>query len=215
MNTDAEETPGGDRPGNAPAAPAARLRVLVVDEAAERAAVLEDGLAQAGCIVLAVVKPGDDLARVVRESQPDVIIIDADSPGRDTLESLRAINRDQPRPIVMFVDNSDAQMIQEAMKAGVSAYVIDGLNAQRVKPVLDVAIARFKEFQALRDELERTKTSLNDRKIIERAKGILMEQRRISEDEAYRALRRLAMEQNQRLADVARHLVTFAQLLKP
>ncbi len=197
------------------ASPASRLRVLVVDEARERAAVLEDGLAQAGCIVLAVVKPGEDLARIVRERQPDVIIIDIDSPGRDTLESLRALNRDLPRPIVMFVDTSDSTMIEEAMKAGVSAYVIDGLNAQRVKPVIDVAIARFKEYQALRDELERTKTSLNDRKIIERAKGILMEQRRISEDEAYRALRRLAMEQNQRLADVARHLVTFAQLLKP
>jgi response regulator NasT len=215
VNTDAKEPLGSDRLVSTPAASAARLRVLVIDETAERAAVLEDGLAQSGCIVLAVVKPGDDLARVVRECQPDVIIIDADSPGRDTLESLRAINRDQPRPIVMFVDNSDAQMIQEAMKAGVSAYVIDGLNAQRVKPVLDVAIARFREFQALRDELERTKTSLNDRKIIERAKGILMEQRRISEDEAYRALRRLAMEQNQRLADVARNLINIAQLLKP
>lgn len=216
VNSDAKHDPKFRSAIDAPmASPASRLRVLVVDEARERAAVLEDGLAQAGCIVLAVVKPGEDLARIVRERQPDVIIIDIDSPGRDTLESLRALNRDLPRPIVMFVDTSDSTMIEEAMKAGVSAYVIDGLNAQRVKPVIDVAIARFKEYQALRDELERTKTSLNDRKIIERAKGILMEQRRISEDEAYRALRRLAMEQNQRLADVARHLVTFAQLLKP
>lgn len=181
----------------------------------ERVAVLEQALTRAGCTVSGVAAPGDDLAAVVRERQPDVIIIDVDSPSRDTLESLRAINRDLPRPIVMFVDHSDSQAIEEAMKAGVSAYVIDGLNAERVKPIIDVAIARFKEYQTLRNELERTKSSLQDRKIIDRAKGILMEQRKISEDEAYRALRRLAMEQNRRLVDVAQQLITFAQVLKP
>jgi two-component system, response regulator / RNA-binding antiterminator len=194
---------------------AARLRILLVDDMPERLAVLKDALTRAGCTVAGVATPGDDLSRVVREHQPDVIIIDVDSPSRDTLESLRAINRDLPRPIVMFVDHSDSRAIEEAMKAGVSAYVIDGLNAQRVKPIIDVAIARFKEYQTLRSELERTKSSLQDRKIIDRAKGILMEQRRISEDEAYRALRRLAMEQNRRLVDVAQQLIAFAQVLKP
>jgi two-component system, response regulator / RNA-binding antiterminator len=178
-------------------------------------AVLEEALTRAGYTVGGIAGPGDDLAAVVRERQPDVIIIDVDSPSRDTLESLRAINRDLPRPIVMFVDHSDGHAIEEAMKAGVSAYVIDGLNAQRVKSVIDVAIARFKEYQTLRSELERTKSSLQDRKVIDRAKGILMEQRKITEDEAYRSLRSLAMEQNRRLVDVAQQLITFAQMLKP
>jgi response regulator NasT len=195
--------------------PATGLKVLIVDDAPARAAVLEEALTRAGCGVGGIVTPTEDLATIVRERQPDVIIIDVDSPSRDTLESLRAINRDLPRPIVMFVDHSDSGTIEEAMKAGVSAYVIDGLNAQRVKPIIDVAIARFKEYQTLRSELERTKTSLQDRKTIERAKGILMDQRRISEDEAYRALRRLAMEQNRRLVDVAAQLIAFAQILKP
>jgi len=205
--------------GPAEAAPApdaaACLRVLLVDDMPERIAVLKDALTSAGCTIGGVAPPGEDLASVVRELQPDVIIIDVDSPSRDTLESLRAINRDLPRPIVMFVDHSDSRAIEAAMQAGVSAYVIDGLNAQRVKPIIDVAIARFKEYQTLRGELERTKSSLQDRKVIDRAKGILMDQRQISEDEAYRALRRLAMEQNRRLVDVAQQLITFAQMLKP
>lgn len=193
----------------------ARLRVLVVDETPERAAVLEQGLSAAGFDLIAVLRPGDDLVGVVRAEQPDVIIVDADSPSRDTLESMRAINQDQPRPIVMFVDTAGGGMIEEAMKAGVSAYVIDGLSAQRVKPVIEVAIARFREFQALRSELERTRSSLQERKLIERAKGLLMEQRQLSEEEAYRTLRRLAMDQNQRLAEVAKHLIAFAKVLKP
>ncbi len=194
---------------------AVNLRVLLVDDTPDRAAVLKEALTQAGYTISAVATPNDDLAAVVRECEPEIIIIDVDSPSRDTLESLRAINRDLPRPIVMFVDHSDEGTTEEAMKAGVSAYVIAGLNAQRVKPILDVAIARFKEYQTLRSELERTKSSLQDRKTIDRAKGILMEQKRISEDEAYRTLRRLAMEQNKRLVDVATQLIAFAQVLKP
>jgi response regulator NasT len=190
------------------------LRVLLVDPDPARAAVLEAGLVESGGQIVAIAKPEEDLVQRVRDVAPDVIIIDMDSPSRDTLESLRAVTRDQPRPIVMFVDNSDDKMINEAMRAGVSAYVIDGLSAKRVKPVLDVAIARFKEFQALRDELEKTKSTLNERKIVDRAKGILMEQRGLSEDEAYKTLRKLAMDQNKRLAEVAQALVTYAQVLK-
>ncbi|HEX9465834.1 MAG TPA: ANTAR domain-containing protein [Alphaproteobacteria bacterium] len=179
-----------------------------------RAAVLKAGLTDSGARIVAVASPDDDLLRAVRDAAPDVIIIDLDSPSRDTLESLRAVTRDQPRPIVMFVDNSDDHMIEAAIRAGVSAYVIDGLQAKRVKPVLDVAIARFKEYQALRGELEKTKNSLNERKAIERAKGILMDQRQMTEDEAYRTLRKLAMDQNKRLVDVAQALLTYAQVLK-
>jgi two-component system, response regulator / RNA-binding antiterminator len=204
-----------DAENELPPEPVTGLKVLIVVDAPARAAILEEALTRAGCGFGGIVAPTDDLATIVRERQPDIIIIDVGSPSRGTLESLRAINRDLPRPVVMFVDHSDNGTIEEAMRAGVSAYVIDGLNARRVKPIIDVAIARFKEYQALRSELERTKTSLQDRKTIERAKGILMEQRRISEDEAYRTLRRLAMEQSRRVVDVAAQLITFAQVLKP
>ena len=187
---------------------------MLVDPDPARAAVLRAGLVDSGADIVAVAAPTDDLVRCVRATMPDVIIIDLDSPSRDTLESLRAVTREQPRPIVMFVDNSDDRMIEEAIRAGVSAYVIDGLNAKRVKPILDVAIARFREFQSLRNELEKTKTILGERKIVDRAKGILMAQKQMSEDEAYRALRKLAMDQNKRLVDVAQALVTYAQLLK-
>lgn len=194
---------------------AAKTRVLVVGGTPDRAAILEKGISAAGFQLIAVVKPDDDLLRIVRDEQPDVVVVDAESPSRDTLDSMRAITQDQPRPIVMFVDKADGGMIAEALKAGVSSYVIDGLSAQRVKPVIDVAVARFREFQALRSELERTKTTLQERKVIDRAKGILMDQRKLNEEDAYRLLRRLAMDQNQRLVDVARHLIAFAQILKP
>ncbi len=190
------------------------LRVLLVDPDPARAAVLKTGLVESGCEIVAVAEHEDDLVARVREAAPDVVIIDLDSPSRDTLESLSAVTREQPRPIVMFVDNSDDRMIEAAIRAGVSAYVIDGLNAKRVKPVLDVAIARFKEYQSLRDELAKTKTTLSERKIVERAKGLLMEQKKIGEDEAYRTLRKLAMDQNRRLVDVAQAVLTYAQILK-
>jgi response regulator NasT len=195
--------------------PSRRLRVLVVDEDPARAAVLESGLAAADAEIAAIVAPSEDLVAHVRAVRPDIIIVDMDSPSRDTLESMRAINRDQPLPIVMFVDSADSGLIEAAMRAGVSAYVIDGLAAKRVKPVLDVAIARFKEVQGLRAELAKTKASLGERKVIERAKGLLMQQRGLSEDDAFRALRKLAMDKNQRLVEVAQALLTYAQLLKP
>jgi response regulator NasT len=207
-----------DKAGRSDAASGAelkRLRVLVVDEDPGRAAVLESGLLAADAEIAAIVAPSEDLVARVRAVRPDIIIVDMDSPSRDTLESMRAINRDQPLPIVMFVDSADSSLIEEAMRAGVSAYVIDGLAAKRVKPVLDVAIARFKEVQGLRTELAKTKASLGERKVIERAKGLLMQQRGLSEDDAFRALRKLAMDKNQRLVEVAQALLTYAQLLKP
>ncbi|MBI1776443.1 MAG: ANTAR domain-containing protein [Proteobacteria bacterium] len=198
---------------NAADKPLPALRVLLVDEDPARAKIVEESLVEAGCRIAAVARPEDDLVERVKASAPDVIIVDMDSPSRDTLESLRAISREVPRPIVMFVDTSDTKMIEEAISAGVSAYVVDGLSSRRVKPVLDVAIARFKEFQALRQELEKTKTSLKERRVIERAKGLLMDEKRMSEEDAYRTLRKLAMDQNKRLVDVAEALITYAQLL--
>lgn len=190
------------------------LRILLIDENPERAAVLNEALRAQGYELVARMAPRELSARRVAEIAPDVVIVDMDLPSRDTIDSMRQINDDQPRPIVMFVDQSDVGMIEQAMQAGVSAYIIDGLNVKRVKPILDVAIARFREFQALRDELKKTKATLHERKLIERAKGMLMREKKLSEEEAYAALRKLAMDRQQRLADVAETLLAFADLLK-
>lgn len=197
-----------------PARQRAPLRVLLVDKDPARAEMLSAALAEQGCEIVARLRLEDDLAEPVRALRPDVIVIDLDSPRRDMLESMRAMHRDQPKPIVMFVDDDDPGMIEQAIRAGVSAYIIDGLETKRVRPILDVAVARFREQQALRDELEKTKSVLSDRKLIERAKGILMETRKLAEEEAYRALRKLAMDQNKRLVDVAQDLIAYAKLLK-
>jgi response regulator NasT len=126
---------------------------------------------------------------------------------------MQRIHEEQPRPILMFVDESDSESIQAAVRAGVSAYVVDGLKSRSVRPIVEVAIARFREFQALRSELVAARASLADRKLIERAKGILMSRHRMSEDEAYHRLRRAAMERSMKLAEVARHVVELAELL--
>jgi response regulator NasT len=191
------------------------LRILVIDEDQVRAEALKQSLSAAGYQTVGVVDPRDDVLAKVRDLTPDLIIVDMESPSRDTLEDMRRITAERPRPIVMFVDQSDEGAIAEAMRAGVSAYVIDGLNPRRVKPILDVAVARFEEYQKLRAELEQTKIDLADRKVIERAKGLLMKSRGIAEDEAYKLLRKLAMDQNQRLVEVARSILTVSQILKP
>lgn len=190
------------------------IHILLIDEDPERAAVLAQALQGKGYALVATLPPRELSAKRVQEIAPDVIIVDMESPSRDTIDSMRQINADQPRPIVMFVDQSDDTMIQEAMQAGVSAYIIDGMNPRRVKPIIDVAVARFREFQALRDELKKTKATLSERKLIERAKGLLMRERGIGEDEAYAALRKLAMDRQQRLVDVAEALLAFADVLK-
>lgn len=192
----------------------AGVRILLIDENPERAGVLAAALREQGYDLVAQLAPRDLSARRVQDIAPDVIIVDMESPSRDTIDSMRQINAEQPRPVVMFVDQSDESMIQQAMQAGVSAYIIDGLNVNRVKPIVDVAIARFREFQALRDELQKTKATLNERKLIDRAKGLLMRERGLAEDEAYAALRKLAMDRQQRLVDVAENLLAFADLLK-
>lgn len=192
----------------------AGLRILLVDEDSDRAVILAEALAEQGYELVAQLAPRDLSVKRVQEIAPDVVIVDMGSPSRDTIDSMRQINADQPRPIVMFVDQSDEDTIRQAVQAGVSAYVIDGLNVRRVKPVLDVAIARFREFQALRDELKKTKATLDERKLIERAKGLLMRERNLSESEAYAALRKLAMDRQQKLAEVAEALIAFADVLQ-
>jgi response regulator NasT len=189
------------------------LRVLLVDASGERAAMMAQALPQAGCQLAAHVASSGDLAGLVAEIKPDVIIMDLDSPDRDTLEHLCLVSRDSPRPVVMFTDDDDSEKIRAAVKAGVSAYVVDGLKPDRVRPIIDVAVARFQEFQAMRDSLSKAETELAARKDIDRAKGILMKQRGLSEDEAYQLLRKMAMDRNQKLGDLARAVVEAAELL--
>lgn len=186
---------------------------MIVDEDADRAALIEVALAQGGCEVVATLIGRADLQAKVNEIQPDVVVIDMECPDRDTLEDMSRITRHQPRPTVMFVDRSDSESIQAAVHAGVSAYVVGGLSPERVRPILEVAIARFTEFQALRRELESARSSLEDRKVIERAKGILMKSRGLAEDEAFRLLRKIAMDRKARLVIVAREIVAAAELL--
>ena len=187
-----------------------KLKVMVIDESAGRAALLERALTDAGYEIIARVEHGVNLLERVNEVKPDVIIIDMEMPDRDTLEQLYTINQDQPRPIVMFADNSESDVIEAAVKAGVSAYVVDGLNTERVKPIMDVAIARFREFQALREELEQTKSTLADRKVIDKAKGIIMKQRGMDEAEAYKSLRKMAMDSNKRISEIAKDVIAIA-----
>jgi response regulator NasT len=191
-----------------------QLSVLIVDEDPGRSTILEQALRDGGFNVLAKLSNGEQLATQVEKHQPDVIIIDLDSPDRDTLENMYRVNQTQPRPIVMFVEDDDGASIDRIIAAGVSAYVVDGLNTKRVKPIVDMAVARFREYQALRDELEKTKSSLEERKLIDRAKGILIKKRGCSEEEAYQTLRRSAMDRGQRLADVARTLIDMIDLLE-
>lgn len=189
------------------------VRVLLVDDDPGRATMLEKALCENGCTVIGRVATATDLLQRVRESQPDVIVIDRDSPDRDTLEHLCLVTRDAPRPIVLFTQEKDQIRMREAIKAGVSAYVVDGFSVERVRAVLDVAMTRFEEHQALKQELQEAKTSLVERKQIERAKGIVMKSRGVSEDQAYGLLRKLAMERNQRLAQVAENVIAMAELL--
>ncbi|MEO7727226.1 MAG: ANTAR domain-containing protein [Burkholderiales bacterium] len=189
------------------------LRVMIVDEVLERAEVLQTALKRAGYEVIAYVPSTFDLHRQVSARQPDIVIIDTDSPDRDTLENLIVVSRDEPRPVVMFTHDGDSAKIRAATQAGVSAYVVDGMSAERIGPIIDAAVARFEQFQALKREYDDIEEKLADRKVIERAKGLLMKSRNLSEEEAYRALRKQAMESNSRLAEVARQLVAVSGLL--
>ena len=190
------------------------LRVILVDRSSGRAAILERALADQGYDVIARLGEGDDVLEAVRRRQPDIVLIDMDLPDRDTLESLRMLNQKLPRPVVMFAGESDEDLITAAVRAGVSAYAVDGLDPRRLKPIMDVAIARFREYQALRNELEETRGKLADRKDIDKAKAILMRQKGISEEAAYAALRKLAMDRNQKIGEVARMLIAAAELLR-
>lgn len=188
-------------------------RVMLVDDSQGRSAILEQALLDAGYTVVARVDATERLDEQFKKIQPDVIIVDMEAPSRDTLEHMRTISREQPKPIVMFTEAKGAEDIDKAIKAGVSAYIVDGLDPARIKPIVEVAIARFREFEALRRELNDTRTKLTERKLIDRAKGLLMKKRNMSEDEAYQALRKMAMDKNTTVAEVARNIIDFSDLL--
>jgi response regulator NasT len=193
------------------------MRVLVVDDLAEdleeRTTILREGLARAGHEVVASLSSPLELLRAVERLRPDVIVIDTESPTRDVLEHLVIVSQSSPRPIVMFASDSGGDAIREAVRAGVSAYVVDGLDAGRVNSIVEVACAQFDDLQRVKVELAEANLKLSERKLVERAKGLLMQSRGISEDEAYHALRRLAMSKKLRLGDVAQQLIDSAGLL--
>ena len=192
----------------------AALRILLVDQNVTRASILEEGLREAGHLNVTVVRDMQNLLRRIVDLDPDVICIDLENPNRDVLEQMFQVSRVVRRPVAMFVDRSDSDMIKAAVEAGVGAYVVDGLKKERVQSVLDMAITRFKAFNDLREELERARQALGERKVVERAKGILMKERGLSEDAAYTLLRKAAMTDNKRVVEIAQAVITAAGLLR-
>jgi response regulator NasT len=195
------------------------LRILIIEENVVRAAILEDGLREASvgeggnALLVHHIRDTAELLPRIAAIDPDVILIGLENPSRDTLEQMFQGSRLARRPIAMFVDKSDSASVQAAVDAGVSAYIVDGLRKERVKPILDVTISRFHAFDRLQSELQQARSALEDRKIIDQAKAFLMKQRNLCEDDAYVLLRRTAMNQNRKIGDLARSLVAAAALL--
>jgi response regulator NasT len=188
--------------------------ILIIDENHVRAAIIQEGLREAGHANVRWLNETANLLKRIVDIDPDVIVIDLESPNRDVLEQMFQVSRLVRRPIAMFVDQSDSASIRDAMLAGVSAYVVDGLKKERVKHILDMCVQRFQVFSRLEEELHEAKTALADRKVIERAKGILMTAKSLSEQDAYAMMRKAAMDQKRRLAEIARAIVMAEVMLK-
>jgi response regulator NasT len=189
------------------------MRVLVVDESPERAEVLREGLRLAGHEVTATLSSPFALLKTIDELRPDVIVIDTESPSRDVLEHLVIMSQHTPRPVVMFASDDATETIRAATRAGVSAYVVDGMDRDRIKAIVDAAVARFDEYQSLRGQLADANLKLSERKLVERAKGLLMKSRRLDEDAAFQVLRKAAMDRNLKISEVAQQLIDAADLL--
>jgi two-component system, response regulator / RNA-binding antiterminator len=192
----------------------ADLHILLIDQNVMRASVLEQGLKEAGYPDVTVVRDTQNLLRRIVDEEPDVIFIDLGNPSRDVLEQMFQVSRCVRRPIAMFVDRSDSDMIKAAVDAGVGAYVVDGLKKERVKAILEMAMSRFSAFNELRDELDRARQALTARKVIEKAKGILMREKGLTEDAAYGLMRKAAMNESRRVLEIAQAVVTATELLK-
>lgn len=180
---------------------------------AERSRQLRIGLLESGFNLIAVLPADTFLPERLRQLQPDMIIVDAESEARDALEHVVMATRDERRPIVMFTNDSDTSHVKDAVAAGVTAYIVAGLSTERIRPILDVAMARFQHEQGLRNELAQARSELVDRKLIERAKAVLMQSQGLSEQDAYNKLRKTAMDKNLRLAEVAQRVIDLADLL--
>jgi two-component system, response regulator / RNA-binding antiterminator len=189
-------------------------KIVIVDESPIRAAILEEGLREAGYTGVVHISEMQSLLQRIYALDPDVILIDLENPSRDVLEQMFQVSRAVRRPIAMFVDQSDAASIQASVEAGVSAYIVDGLKKERIKPILDLCISRFNAFAKLQDELDRTKHALEERKVIDRAKGILMKLKGLTEDEAYVLLRSTAMREKKKIGEIAQSILTASELLK-
>src|SRR5205809_5407658 len=189
-------------------------KIVIVDESPIRAAILQEGLREAGFAGVTHISEMHNLLARIYALDPDVILIDLENPSRDVLEQMFQVSRAVRRPIAMFVDQSDAASIQASVDAGVSAYIVDGLKKERIKSILDLCISRFNAFSRLQDELEQTKSALEERKVIDRAKGLLMKVKNLSEESAYALLRKTAMNENRKIAEVAQSVITAAELLQ-
>jgi response regulator NasT len=189
-------------------------KIVIVDESPIRAAILEEGLREAGYVDVQHIREMHNLLARIYALDPDVIVIDLENPSRDVLEQMFQVSRAVRRPVAMFVDQSDAESARASVEAGVSSYIVDGLKKERIKPILDLCISRFNAFSKLQDELERTKSALEERKIIEKAKGILMKVKGLTEDEAYVLLRSTAMREKKKIGEIAQSIITASEMLK-
>jgi len=200
-------------PANTPADTAPELRVMIVDSDSLRSRNLRGALTLAGYHVVAELKESLALPDAVQGLKPHIVIVAADSPDRDTLEHISVTTRNAPRPVVMFTQDGDSASIRAAVRAGVSAYVVDGLAPERIRSILEVACARFEAHQELTGRLAESERQLAERKNVEKAKGLLMKRRGLSEDEAFKELRNLAMQTGKTLGEVAETLIAAAHLL--
>jgi two-component system, response regulator / RNA-binding antiterminator len=189
-------------------------KIVIVDESPIRATILEEGLREAGYASVVRISEMQSLLARIYALDPDIIVIDLQNPSRDILEQMFQVSRAVRRPIAMFVDQSDAASIQASVDAGVSAYIVDGLKKERMKSILDLCVSRFNAFAKLQDELDRTKMALEERKVIDRAKGILMKLKGLTEEEAYVLLRSTAMREKKKIGEIAQSILTASELLK-
>jgi response regulator NasT len=190
------------------------FKIVIVDKNPIRAAILEDGLREAGHVQVVHIDETSHLLQRIYSIDPDVILIDLENPSRDVLEQMFQMSRVVKRPIAMFVDQSDRASIEAAVDAGVSAYIVGGLRKERVQNILDLCISRFNAFSRLESELEKTRSALEERKVIDRAKGILMKAKNLTEETAYALLRKTAMNENKKIAEIAQSVITAAELFK-
>ena len=190
------------------------LKIVIVDANPIRAAILEDGLREAGYVNVTRIEDRTGLLARLYAIDPDVILIDLENPSRDELEQMFQVSRAVKRPIAMFVDQSDTASIEASVDAGVSAYIVGNLQKDRIKSILDLTISRFNAFARLQGELDRARSALEERKVIDRAKGILMKAKTLTEEQAYALLRKTAMNENKKIAEVAQSVVTAAELFK-